>query len=166
MQALTVPDMSTGPRRITNTTFIERLIDEMARAGIKNKNQLANAVHVNRDTAGAWLNGASDPSGANLAYLADYFGCTMDYLWGRVDGRQEVYAVLPGRLRRAVDQIMRAAEELEEYSTPPSRSAAEESWPEDADGGLEEVEGLAEEEAGQEDEPPASGAGGADPSGR
>ena len=160
MQVPTVPDMTTGPRRIANTRFIERLASEMDRAGIANKNQLAKAVGVSRDTAGTWLNGSSDPSGPNLGNLADYFGCTMDYLWGRVDSRQEVYTVLPRRLMQAVDKIMSAAEQLEEFSTPyelaADPEAAAEGLADAAEDALRGDETPSRRESGRAQEDPAA----------
>lgn len=99
--------------------FPERLRAEIKSKGTTNRD-LAERVGVRRQTVSEWLAGNNDPSGPNLAALADYFGCTMDYLWGRSDVRvgqdERVVAEILRRvdvdvIRQAVDTSVRAVME-------------------------------------------------------
>ena len=47
--------------------------------------ELADAVQTSRTNIGRWERGVNDPSSAQVIKLAEYFGCTTDYLLGRED---------------------------------------------------------------------------------
>lgn len=49
------------------------------------QHQLAMVLGVSQSTVGMWESGKNLPSVTTLMELADYFGCTTDYLLGRVD---------------------------------------------------------------------------------
>lgn len=94
--------------------FTTRLAAEIKRKGATKK-ALAEAVGVHRSALHEWETGAVDPSVSRLAALADYFGCTMDWLWGRSDvrepaaavsAREALAAVAPEQLKGAVDALL------------------------------------------------------------
>lgn len=84
--------------------FTERLAAEIARKGTT-KAALAAAVGVHRATLHEWAAGDRDPSVSALAAMADYFGCSMDYLWGRSDHRESVEAIARTELLSALDTV-------------------------------------------------------------
>ncbi|MCL2062396.1 MAG: helix-turn-helix domain-containing protein [Firmicutes bacterium] len=45
--------------------------------------QLAKNLEVDIKTVWTWENGVKDPSAINIVKLADYFGVTTDYIFGR-----------------------------------------------------------------------------------
>ncbi len=129
--------------RGTNAKFRQRLADEIARAkaeGISIAEQ-ARGARVDRGQLYEWRDGNADPSGPALGKLADYYGCTMDYLWGRVPTREGIYAGPPQPVVEAINRIIRAADDLEGYTAPGSEWATAAS-PE-AGGDVADAEGLA-----------------------
>lgn len=55
---------------------------ERARLGISQK-ELANAINTNDTSVSNWEQGVNTPSFKLLVSLADFFGCSLDYLAGR-----------------------------------------------------------------------------------
>lgn len=53
--------------------------------GDKRIARLAAHVETDRTRIHSWLTGTSTPRVEALASIADYFGVSMDYLWGRSD---------------------------------------------------------------------------------
>jgi transcriptional regulator with XRE-family HTH domain len=47
--------------------------------------EIARATGIDRSRLYRWKDRVDGPSGSSLAGIADYFGVTMDYLWGRSD---------------------------------------------------------------------------------
>lgn len=47
--------------------------------------ELAAAIQTSRTNIGRWERGSNDPSSAQIIKLAEYFGCTTDFLLGRED---------------------------------------------------------------------------------
>ena len=60
----------------------ERLLQLRKERGLTQK-QLAGQLHVARSTVAAYENGRGQPSYAVLCELADFFGVSLDYLFGR-----------------------------------------------------------------------------------
>ena len=46
---------------------------------------LASRIGVSQKSIDNWENGVSEPSALSILKLADIFGCSVDYLWGRED---------------------------------------------------------------------------------
>lgn len=65
--------------------FWERFISECERVG-KKPNPVAKELGISSGTVTGWKNGAVPQQGA-LKKLADFFGCTTDYLIGVSDNR-------------------------------------------------------------------------------
>lgn len=119
--------MTGGARREPNERFMERLRDEMQARKITSASGLAAALtryritqsdrvdpwpEINKSTVIRWLEGFGDPSGPYLGLLADFFGCSMDYLWDRVDERTGLYGADAERISAAAEAMTRAAGEL------------------------------------------------------
>jgi len=85
--------------------FAERLQGLMDAKNIKSE-QLGKEIGVSGSIVRYWQRGAKQVSLPNLLKLADYFGCTMDYLAGRSDGEMTFVPRMPPpfpqALRRAV----------------------------------------------------------------
>lgn len=64
-------------------SFWERLYDICVKKGCK-PNTVAKAIGLSTATATKWKNGTI-PNGEALAKIADYLGCSIDYLLGRSD---------------------------------------------------------------------------------
>ncbi len=62
----------------------ERLSEMLAEKGI-NSNELAEAVGVNATTVRRWKKGTKLMRLHNAVLLADFFGCSLDFLTGRSD---------------------------------------------------------------------------------
>ena len=60
----------------------ERLLQLRKERGMTQK-QLARQLHVARSTIAAYENGRGQPSYSVLCELADFFGVSLDYLFGR-----------------------------------------------------------------------------------
>ena len=65
--------------------FARRVRSEAKRKGVGMEQVFAGAK-LKRSTFFRWM-GGEEPSLSGLAALAHYFGCSMDYLWSRVDER-------------------------------------------------------------------------------
>lgn len=63
--------------------FWERLYNMCITKGCK-PNTIAKSIGLSTATATKWKNGAI-PNGEALAKIADYLGCSVDYLLGRTD---------------------------------------------------------------------------------
>ncbi len=66
----------------TATKICERLTELMSERNIDNKT-LANAIHVSEESIGRWKNGKGQFKLSNALKLAEYFGCSLDFLTGR-----------------------------------------------------------------------------------
>lgn len=60
-----------------------------AERGRKNMSakEVAKCIGVHENALLRWENGDSEPLGSNLIALADFYGCTPDYLLGLTDER-------------------------------------------------------------------------------
>lgn len=47
--------------------------------------ELADAIQTSRTNIGRWERGENDPSSAQIIKLAEFFGCSADFLLGRED---------------------------------------------------------------------------------
>ena len=56
---------------------------------------IAEATGIHRSRLYRWRDGVDGPSGSSLAAIADYFGVTMDYLWGRPEAGARAAASEP-----------------------------------------------------------------------
>lgn len=59
---------------------------ERARLGIK-QSELAEAIGAFGAQVSTWETGKVDPSASTLIKIAEYFGCSVDYLLGLVEER-------------------------------------------------------------------------------
>lgn len=68
----------------TSTKIAERI-----KAMVKSKNiaikDLLAGCHLSKNTLSSMLSGGSTPKSENLAKIADYLDCSVDYLLGRTD---------------------------------------------------------------------------------
>lgn len=65
-------------------TINERIKEQRLLKDI-NQPQLAKILNVSKQTVSNWENGNRIPDVTTLSNLADFFGCTVDYLLGRAD---------------------------------------------------------------------------------
>lgn len=72
--------------KIKQKRFIEmeRLKELRLEKGLSQQ-QLARQIETTQSNIGRWENGINEPSASQLIKLADYFGCTIDFLVGRED---------------------------------------------------------------------------------
>lgn len=63
---------------------LKRLREE---AGFSSQSAFAKKIGVAQSTVGNWEAGTREPNFDTLIMLADFFGCTTDYLLGRTDVR-------------------------------------------------------------------------------
>lgn len=63
---------------------MERLKELRLEKGLSQQ-QLARQIETTQSNIGRWENGINEPSASQLIKLADYFGCTIDFLVGRED---------------------------------------------------------------------------------
>lgn len=83
--------------------FTDRLAAEIARKSTT-KTAVAKAIGVHRATLHEWASGAVDPSVGNLAAMADFFGCSMDWLWGRSAVRESPTQTMVSHLLASVPE--------------------------------------------------------------
>lgn len=85
--------------------FAERLNELMQLKNIRSE-QLAKEIGVSGSIIRYWQRGTKQTSLPNLIKLADYFGCTMDFLAGRSDNEMsfipQTPPPFPQALRRAL----------------------------------------------------------------
>lgn len=62
---------------------IQQKIKELREEKSKSQYEISKEIDVARYTYANWEQGRSEPSIADLEKLANYFGCTIDYLIGR-----------------------------------------------------------------------------------
>ena len=71
--------------------------------------QLCKILETNPNKIYDWKIGKSKPSAEDVSKLADYFGCSVDYLLGRENTSDTT--VLPARLQELVDTASSLSEE-------------------------------------------------------
>lgn len=71
--------------------------------------QLCKILETNPNKIYDWKIGKSKPSAEDVSKLADYFGCSVDYLLGR-ESTPDI-AVLPAKLQELVDTASSLSEE-------------------------------------------------------
>ena len=76
------------------SNFPSRLKELMEERELKSET-LAAAVQISGSAIRAWLRGESVPTYLNAAKLADFFGCSLDFLMGRTDYEAAVPRPLP-----------------------------------------------------------------------
>ena len=74
--------------------FFERLLSICNEKNIK-PNTVAKALDLSDATATKWKKGAT-PNGETLTRIADYLGCSVDYLLGRSDAPEKTAPGTPG----------------------------------------------------------------------
>ncbi len=72
--------------------FSERLKELMFDCGQMKSEALASALKVAGPTVRSWMNGKRDVTLANAVKVADFFGCSLDYLAGLTDVDHQVEA--------------------------------------------------------------------------
>ena len=65
---------------------LDNLFKRMAERGL-NAKRLSEATGTSTGNISDWKNGRSVPNAVSLVKLADYFGCSVDYLLGRTEKR-------------------------------------------------------------------------------
>ena len=74
-----------------------------------NNQQLCKILETNSNKIYDWKIGKSKPSAEDVSKLADYFGCSVDYLLGRENTSDTT--VLPAKLQELVDTASSLSEE-------------------------------------------------------
>lgn len=69
-------------RNVPPEAFVKRFSQLLEEDG-RSVDVIADELDVDRSQVYRWKNGERSPEGSNLAALADFFGVTMDWLWGR-----------------------------------------------------------------------------------
>lgn len=64
----------------------DQLVSEAAARGVSLP-KIAKAIGINQSNLYRWQDRETGPSGMYLAAFADYFGVSMDWIWGRTDAR-------------------------------------------------------------------------------
>ncbi len=81
--------------------FAERLSELMAIKNIKSE-ELGKEIGISGSSIRFWLRGKRQASLPNFIKLADYFGCTMDFLVGRSDEEMKFTPKVPPPLSAAL----------------------------------------------------------------
>lgn len=101
---------------IVPTVFTERVRAEVKRlqeSGLT-KVEIARRANSSRSSLARYESGGAPRTPEDLADLADAFGCTMDWLWGRVDDRHGFYSPPAPDMAEKVAAIADAAQQLRE----------------------------------------------------
>lgn len=78
-------DLSTkGGEGVEENKFPERFRNLIAGKEVS-KYKIAHLCGVTYSTVWRWENGQKEPKGKHYAYIADYFGVSVDFLMGRTD---------------------------------------------------------------------------------
>lgn len=75
-------------------TFFETLSDLMKKSEIKPA-QLSKKLNFGKNQIKYWQDNGNIPNGEILISLADFFGCSVDYLLGRTNETKQQIEVLP-----------------------------------------------------------------------
>ncbi len=67
---------------------LKNLFVEIRRKG--STSQVSRELDVSMGNISDWKNGRSVPNAVSLVKLADYFGCSVDYLLGRTENRDMI----------------------------------------------------------------------------
>ena len=67
---------------------LRNLFVEIRRKG--STSQVSRDLDVSMGNISDWINGRSVPNEVSLVKLADYFGCSVDYLLGRTEHRDMI----------------------------------------------------------------------------
>ena len=67
---------------------LKNLFAEIRRKG--STSQVSRDLDVSMGNISDWKNGRSVPNAISLVKLADYFGCSVDYLLGRTENRDMI----------------------------------------------------------------------------
>lgn len=86
--------------------------------GIDQK-QLANEIHIGKGSISNWEVGRTEPSLEYIEKLANYFGCTIDALFGRESNVTENAKIVDVQLTSEEEQLVNL------YRTLPTRDRAE-----------------------------------------
>ncbi len=70
--------------KIPEIKFTERFKEFMTQNNLTIR-QVEQETEIPNQTLSAWLTGTRIPNAYSLCILADYMGCSVDYLLGRVD---------------------------------------------------------------------------------
>lgn len=70
-----------------STDIAKRIKDLAKRKGVKINDMLAECK-LSKNTLSSMLSGGSTPKSENLAKIADYLDCSVDYLLGRTDNSE------------------------------------------------------------------------------
>lgn len=68
---------------------VDNIFSLMSERGISSK-ELSKQTGISSGNISDWKSGRSTPKADNLAKIADYFGCSVDYLLGRADTTNEI----------------------------------------------------------------------------
>ncbi len=79
--------------------------------------ELANAVETSQRNIGRWENNENEPSYSQIIKLADFFGCSVDYLVGREDdfGNVTVAPTFPKGLDSEEEELIKNFRRLNIY---------------------------------------------------
>ena len=92
--------------------------------------RIAASIGVDKSRIYDWISGRNEPTGADLAALADHLGCSMDWLWGRTADRRpvaELAELARGRSESASSPEEKAAAALD--STAARERALDDGMP-------------------------------------
>lgn len=67
------------------STDIAKRIKDLAKAKSVKINDMLTECDLSKNTLSSMLSGGSTPKSENLAKIADYLDCSVDYLLGRTD---------------------------------------------------------------------------------
>ena len=88
------------------SVFVETLQDLMITRNVK-PSDIYKATKISQNVIYAWLRKEAVPTVNTLVVLADYFGCSVDYLLGRTEHNTAKVtnpATFPDRLRLLIDK--------------------------------------------------------------
>lgn len=87
----TEPSSTECPQResIANPIFISRMNELLKNTGLS-QNELGRMSNISQATISSYLKGRTAPKSGELSRLSDFFGVSMDYLWGRSEAQTPI----------------------------------------------------------------------------
>lgn len=79
---------------IANPIFISRISVLMKKIGLS-QNELGRMTNISQATISSYMKGRTAPKSGELSRLADFFGVSMDYLWGRSENQTPCQSSMP-----------------------------------------------------------------------
>ena len=96
---------------IANPIFISRTDALMKKTGLS-QNELGRMTNISQATISSYLKGRTAPKSGELSRLADFFGVSMDYLWGRSENQTPCQSAVPVSSSEWRDRALLAEKKL------------------------------------------------------